>query len=143
MIKLFWNTHNQNKPNPNKSNKENARDQIWGVYHKDCSDKWIYEILNKIEFEVIQSEKDLESEDILVIVDSSVEKKEELYTKLQLICSKMFLIHLGDESGAYDTSLIYNKFNYVWRAFCSNRYFNNKKVSCLPIGYKSGTLFKK
>ena len=143
MIKLFWNTHNQNKPNPNKSNKENARDQIWGIYHKDCSDKWIYEILNKIEFEVIQSEKDLESEDILIIVDSSVEKKEELYTKLQLICSKMFLIHLGDESGAYDTSLIYNKFNYVWRAFCSNRYFNNKKVSCLPIGYKSGTLFKK
>ena len=143
MIKLFWNTHNQNKPNPNKSNKENARDQIWGVYHKDCSDKWIYEILNKIEFEVIQSEKDLESEDILIIVDSSVEKKEELYTKLELICSKMFLIHLGDESGAYDSSLIYNKFNYVWRAFCSNRYFNNKKVSCLPIGYKSGTLFKK
>ena len=143
MIKLFWNTHNQNKPNPNKSNKENARDQIWGIYHKDCSDKWIYEILNKIEFEVIQSEKDLESEDILIIVDSSVENKEELYTKLELICSKMFLIHLGDESGVYDSSLIYNKFNYVWRAFCSSRYFNNKKVSCLPIGYKSGIFFKK
>ena len=142
MIKLFWNTHNQNKPNPNKSNKENARDQIWGVYHKDCSDKWIYEILNKIEFEVIQSEKDLESEDILIIVDSSIEKKEELFTKLELICSKMFLIHLGDESGAYDSLLIYNKFNYVWRTFCFNRYFNNKKVSCLPLGYKSGTLFK-
>ena len=143
MIKLFWNTHNQNKPNPNKSNKENARDKQWGLYHKDYSDKWIYEILNKIEFEVIQSEKDLESEDILIIVDSSVENKEELYTKLELICSKMFLIHLGDESGAYDSSLIYNKFNYVWRAFCSNKYFNNKKVSCLPLGYKSGTLFKK
>jgi len=143
MIKLFWNTHNQNKPNPNKSNKENARDKKWGLYHKDYSDKWIYEILNKIEFEVIQSEKDLESEDILIIVDSSVENKEELYTKLELICSKMFLIHLGDESGVYDSSLIYNKFNYVLRAFCSSRYFNNKKVSCLPIGYKSGTLFKK
>ena len=143
MIKLFWNTHNQNEPNPNKSNKENARDRLWGLYHKDYSDKWIYEILNKIEFEVIQSEKDLESEDILIIVDSSVEKKEELYTKLELICSKMFLIHLGDESGVYDSSLIYNKFNYVWRAFCLSRYFNNKKVSCLPIGYKSGTLFKK
>ena len=143
MIKLFWNTHNQNKPNPNKSNKENARDKQWGLYHKDYSDKWIYEILNKIEFEVIQSEKDLESEDILLIVDSSIENKEELYTKLELICSKMFLIHLGDESGVYDSSLIYNKFNHVWRAFCSNRYFNNEKVSCLPIGYKSGTLFKK
>ncbi len=143
MIKLFWNTHNQNKPNPNKSNKENARDKQWGLYHKDYSDKWIYEILNKIEFEVIQSERDLKNEDILIIVDSSIEEKEELYTKLELICSRMFLIHLGDESGAYDSSLIYNKFNYVWRAFCSNRYFNNKKVSCLPIGYKSGTLFKK
>jgi len=143
MIKLFWNTHNQNKPNPNKSNEENTRDKIWGIYHKDYSDKWIYEILNKIKFEVIQSERDLKNEDILIIVDSSIEEKEELYTKLELICSRMFLIHLGDESGAYDSSLIYNKFNYVWRAFCLNRYFNNKKVSCLPIGYKSGTLFKK
>ena len=143
MIKLFWNTHNQNKPNPNKSNKENARDKKWGLYHKDYSDKWIYEILNKIEFEVIQSERDLKNEDILIIVDSSIEEKEELYTKLELICSRMFLIHLGDESGAYDSSLIYNKFNYVWRAFCLSRYFNNKEVSCLPIGYKSGTLFKK
>ena len=143
MIKLFWNTHNQNEPNPNKTNEENARDQIWGLYHKDYSDKWIYEILNKIEFEVIQSEKDLEREDILIIVDSSIEKKKKIYTKLELICSKMFLIHLGDEAGVYDLSLVYNKFNYVWRTFCLNRYFNNKKVSCLPIGYKSGTLFKK
>jgi len=143
MIKLFWNTHNQNNPNPNKSVKENATDKLWGLYHKDYSDKWIYEILNKIEFEVIQSEKDLKSEDILIIVDSSIEKKEELYTKLELICSRMFLIHLGDEAGDYDASLVYNKFNYVWRTFCLNRYFNNKKVSCLPLGYKSGTLFKK
>lgn len=143
MIKLFWNTHNQNKFNPNKTNKENSRDRKWGLYHKNYSDKWIYEILNKIEFETIQSEKDLEHEDILIIVDSSIENKEELYTKLELICSKMFLIHLGDETFAYDLSKVYNKFNYVWRTFCSNKYFNNKKVSCLPIGYKSGILFKK
>ena len=143
MIKLFWNTHNQNKFNPNKTNKENSRDRKWGLYHKNYSDKWIYEILNKIEFETIQSEKDLEHEDILIIVDSSIENKEELYTKLELICSKMFLIHLGDETFAYDLSMVYNKFNYVWRTFCSNKYFNNKKVSCLPIGYKSGILFKK
>ena len=143
MIKLFWNTHNQNKFNPNKTNKENSRDRKWGLYHKNYSDKWIYEILNKIEFETIQSEKDLENEDILIIVDSSIENKEELYTKLELICSKMFLIHLGDETFAYDLSMVYNKFNHVWRTFCSNKYFNNKKVSCLPIGYKSGTLFKK
>ena len=76
MIKLFWNTHNQNKSSLNKSNKENTKDQFWGLYHKDYSDKWIYEILNKIEFKVIQSEKDLKSEDILIIVDSSIENKE-------------------------------------------------------------------
>ena len=74
MIKLFWNTHNQDEPNPNKTNEENARDQIWGLYHKDYSDKWIYEILNRIEFEVIQSEKDLEREDILIIVSSHITK---------------------------------------------------------------------
>ena len=143
MIKLFWNTHNQNKSNSNEANTKEARDYIWGLYHKNNSDKWIYEILNKIKFKVVQSEKDLESDDILIIIDSNIEKKIELYTKLQVICRKMFLIHLGDESGAYDLSLIYNKFNFVWRGFCLNRYFNNKKVSCLPIGYKSGTFFKK
>ena len=143
MIKLFWNTHNQNKPNSNDANTKEARDYIWGLYHKNNSDKWVHEILNKIQFKVVQSEKDLESEDILIVIDSSVEKKIEFYTKLQAICQKMFLIHLGDESDAYNLSLIYNKFNFVWRSFCSNRYFNNNKVSCLPIGYKSGTFFNK
>ena len=66
MIKLFWNTHNQNKYKSNKSDKENTRDQLWGLYHTDYSDKWIYEILNKIEFDVIQSEKDLERIDQLI-----------------------------------------------------------------------------
>ena len=143
MIKLFWNTHNQNKPDSNDANTKEARDYIWGLYHKDNSDKWIYEILNKIQYKVIQNTKDLESEDVLIIIDSSVEKKIKLYTKLKTICRKMFLIHLGDESGIYDLSLVYNKFNVVWRSFCSNRYFNNNKVRCLPIGYKSGTVFKK
>ena len=37
MIKLFWNTQNQDKPNPNKPHEENARDKLWGIYHKDYS----------------------------------------------------------------------------------------------------------
>ena len=42
MIKLFWNTHNQNKPTSNDPiNKETARNYKWGLYHKDNSDKWI------------------------------------------------------------------------------------------------------
>ena len=143
MIKLFWNSHNQNKPNPNKPNDKKDKDYIWGLYHKNNSDKWIYEILAKIQFQEIQSEKDLESDDILIVVDSSVEEKNEFYVKLKFICSKIYLIHLGDEAGSYDLSTIYNNFKFVWRTFCSNRYFKNEQVSCLPIGYKSGTSFKR
>ena len=143
MIKLFWNTHNQNKTESNNTNTKEVRDYKWGLYHKNNSDKWIYEILKKIQYKVIQNEKDLERGDIIIIVDSSIEKKIGLYTKLQTICSKMFLIHLGDETGIYDSSLIYNKFDFVWRGFYLNKYSNNNKVSCLPIGYKSGTFSKK
>ena len=138
MIKLFWNTHNQNKPN-----EKEDKDYIWGIYHKNNSDKWIFEILDKVQFKLIQSEKDLETNDTLIIVDSSIEKKIEYYDKLKLICSKIYLIHLGDEGGVYDLSSIYKNCNYIWRVFCSNKYFNNKKVSCIPLGYKSGTLFDK
>ena len=138
MIKLFWNTHNQNKPDLHEPNSKDSVDLKWGLYHKDNSENWIRCILNKIKFKVVESENDLESDDIIIIVDSSVEKKNELYEKLKLICSKMFLIHLGDESGSYDLSSIYSNFNFVWRAFFLNKYFKNKQVSSLPIGYKSG-----
>ena len=134
MIKLIWNSHNQ-KNNP--KDKED-RDLIWGEYHRDYSSKWIYEILGKIEFKSIKNEEELDNNDALIIVDSSVEKKTEFYTKLKLLCSKIFLIHLGDETGMNDLNSIYNNCNHVWRTFCSGRYFNNKKVDCFPIGYKSG-----
>ena len=109
MIKLFWNTHNQNKPNEKKD-----KDYIWGIYHKNNSDKWIFEILDKVQFKLIQSEKDLENNDTLIIVDSSIEKKNEYYDKLKLICSKIYLIHLGDEGGVHDLSSIYENCNYIW-----------------------------
>ena len=89
MIKLFWNTHNQ-KNNP--EDKED-RNLIWGEYHRDYSNKWIYEILSKIQFKSIKNEEELDNNDALIIVDSSVEKKIEFYTKLKLLCSKIFLIH--------------------------------------------------
>ncbi len=142
MIKLFWNTHNQITPTSKNPNKEDVFDYKWGFYHKNFSDKWIYCFLDKVQFKIIQNEKDIESEDILIIVDSSIEKKSDFYTKLRLMCSKVFLIHLGDESGAYDLSPIYNNCNFVWKAFCTNKYFNNKKINCLPIGYKSGVVLK-
>ena len=145
MIKLFWNTHNQKKPNSeNKKIKEKQNlDYNWGEYHKNSSDKWIYELLKNIKYKIIENENDIEQDDTLIIVDSSVEEKIELYTKLNLICSKVFLFHLGDEFGFYNIEQVYNNCNYVWRSFCSNKYFNNKKVQCIPLGYKSGVIHKK
>ena len=144
MIKLFWNTHNQNINSTYKqSNKKDKVDHKWGLYHKENSNGWINNILKKIQFKTIKNEKEIDEGEILIIVDSSVEKKIQLYERLKLICSKIFLIHLGDEFGIYDMSTIYNKFNFVWRGFCLNKYFRNEKVNCLPIGYKSGVFFSK
>ena len=143
MIKLLWNSHNQVIPPSSGNDNEIAKNIIWGNYHKKNSDKWIFEILNKVKFNIIEDIKSIENGDVLIIVDSNIERKNNLYSKLRLICSKMFLIHLGDESGILDTSELYDNFNYSWRAFCNNRYFSSKKVSCLPIGYKSGIHLKK
>ena len=143
MIKLFWNTHNQIEPKLGEPKSEDAVNHKWGLYHKENSNNWIYEILNKIQYQTIDSLQDIENQDILIIVDSSVEKKINFYNKLKLISSKIFLIHLGDESGIYDVSEIYNNCDYVWRTFCSNKYFKNKNISCIPLGYKSGINFKK
>ena len=144
MIKLFWNTQNQIKPNSSdkKIRSKQEDDLGWGLYHKENSDKWIYEILKKIEYNIIQSETDLEKNDTLIVIDSSIEEKSELYTKLNIICSKVFLFHLGDESGSYDLSPVYKNCNYIWRTFCSNKYFKNNKIKCIPIGCKSGVLSK-
>jgi len=140
MIKLFWNTQNQKKTNSEdeKIIEQHDRNYSWGIYHKKNSNKWIYEILKKIDYKIIESESELEKNDTLIIVDSTIENKIELYLKLKLICSKIFLFHLGDEPGSFDFSPIYDNCNYSWRAFCSNKYFNNPKVGCIPIGYKSG-----
>ena len=61
---------------------------------------------------------------------------------MKLICAKIFLFNLGDENGSYDLSPIYKNCTYVWRTFCSNKYFKNSQVKCIPIGYKSGVLNK-
>ena len=144
MIKLFWNTHNQRKSNSTdkKIKEKEEMDYGWGLYHKKNSDKRIYEILKKVKYSIIESETNLEKNDTLIIIDSSVEKKIELYSKLKLICSKIFLFHLGDEFGSHNLSSIYDNCNFTWRPFCSNKYFENNKVKCIPIGYKSGVTNK-
>ena len=127
MIKLFWNTQNQKKPSSTdkKIKEKQESDIIWGLYHKKNSDKWVYEILEKIQYKIITSERELQKGDSLIIIDSSVEEKSEFYIKLSEMCSKIYLFHLGDEFGFHDLSVAYKNCNYIWRSFCSSRYFSN------------------
>ena len=64
MIKLFWNTHNQKKPSSSdkKFFEKQELNLSWGIYHKNNSDKWIYEIIKKIQYSVIENETSLEKE---------------------------------------------------------------------------------
>ena len=95
MIKLFWNTHNQRN---NPEDKED-RDLIWGEYHRDYSNKWIHEILNKIQFKSIKNESPVKinaiipkKENIIKVVTSrshannpKLDKFLENYPKYELI----------------------------------------------------------
>ena len=143
MIKLFWNTQNQITPTSNDPNKEDVFDHQWGVYHKVSSDEWIFFLLKKIRYKIILNLDDLAKDDVLIIIDSSVEKKKQLYLKLRLICSKIFLFHLGDEVGMINNSHIYDNCDYVWRTFCANKYFKDENLSCLPMGHKTGIYHRK
>ena len=140
MIKLLWNSQNQEKTISSNENikKIEINNYNWGIYHKENSDIWIYEILKKIKYNTINNENELENGDVLIIIDSNPEKKVKLYEKFKLICSKVFLFHLGDETGSHDLSHVYDKCTYILRTFCSNKYFKNEKVRCIPLGYKSG-----
>ena len=70
MIKLLWNTHKQITNQTNTKNNQDATNHKWGIYHKKSSDKWIFEILENIKYQVIEDEQQIESTDILIIVDS-------------------------------------------------------------------------
>ena len=120
MIKLLWNTHNQKKSTSKDKQivEKLDRDYVWGIYHQKNSNLWVYEILQKVKYKVAKNCADIEKNDVLIVVDSSIEEKIEHYIKLKLICSKIFLFHLGDESGFYDTSFIYKNCDFVWRTFC-------------------------
>ena len=58
MIKLFWNTQNQKKTNSEdeKIIEQHDRNYSWGIYHKKNSNKWIYEILKKIDYKIIEND---------------------------------------------------------------------------------------
>ena len=140
MFKLIWNTANLSdyKPYVNEPSNIKVIASKWGVYHEKNSKKWIFSLLSNVNFEVINQIENIKKEDKLIIVDSSVEKKKEFYSKLNLICSNFFLFHLGDETGGKESLPIYNLSSQSWRTFCSNIYFSSNKTECIPLGPKSG-----
>ena len=127
MLKLFWNT----------TNTDNLKNQKWGEFHKENTSNWLYSLLRDIQFEEVTSLHSVKADDKLIIVDSEVQEKDSFYSKLQFICKKVYLFHLGDETGE-DVKKIYNFCNHTWRFFCYNFYFSSKNISCIPIGYKAG-----
>ena len=128
-MKLLWNT-NKNI------------NSFWGNYHFINSTSWIYTIIEQAKYEIIDHVNKIDEKDQLIIIDSQLSIKKELYEKLSKKCSSIYLIHLGDEGGTEDTNLIYNYCKHVWRTFGLPKYFNNDKITCIPIGYKSGPNFQ-
>ena len=128
MIKLFWNTTSQDP----------VSGFQWGKYHLVNSNFWINYVLAKINLKKINSINEIVQGDTLIIIDCDIDKKIKFYEKLKILCSKFFLVNLGDEGGKKSILESYNLFDHIWRPYFNNHYKNNSKITFLPAGYKSG-----
>tara|TARA_Y100000590_G_scaffold415231_1_gene512822 strand:+ start:2617 stop:3474 length:858 start_codon:yes stop_codon:yes gene_type:complete len=124
-MKLLWNT-NKNL------------NTFWGNYHANNSKDWVFAMLKKINISEIENIEDIHNDDKIIVVDSEISKKNDFYKTILKKTKNIFLIHLGDEGGSENKNFIYNSCIHVWRTFCLGEFFNNKKVTCIPIGYKNG-----
>ena len=102
-MKLFWNTHNQNK-------------SFWGEYHLLNSKEWIFDILGEIKFEEVEDLNLAQNTDSLMIIDSEISGKKDFYEILLNKYKRIYLIHLGDEGGRINKK-IYSNFQHVFRTF--------------------------
>ena len=124
-MKLFWNT-NKNL------------NTFWGNYHANNSKEWIFNILKKLNISEIDKLETILNNEKIIIVDSELSNKNDFYKNLLNKTKNIFLIHLGDEGGTETKNYIYNNCLHIWRPFCLGEFFNNKKVTCIPLGYKNG-----
>tara|TARA_Y100000590_G_scaffold430780_1_gene544776 strand:+ start:208 stop:1062 length:855 start_codon:yes stop_codon:yes gene_type:complete len=125
-MKLFWNCHLYS-------------DSFWGKYHNKNSKMWINDILGSVKFEEINDIEKVKLDEKLIIVDSEIYKKKTFYEKLFNRNKKIYLIHLGDEGGKINKNF-YSNFLHVFRTFYLNSFANNSRITCIPIGYKTGTI---
>ncbi len=124
-MKLFWNT-----------NKEIS--SFWGNYHLKNSKKWIYELLENVEFEEVEKITNDISNQKIIIVDSEIPKKQNFYLNLFKNFKDIYLFHLGDEGGKEYNESFYSNFKHIFRPFYLNKFSTNKKITPIPIGYKTG-----
>ena len=125
-MKLFWNCHLHS-------------DSFWGKYHYQNSKMWINDILRNVKFEEVDDINQVKSDEKLIIIDSEIYKKKLFYEKVLNKNKKIYLIHLGDEGGKINKNF-YSNFLHVFRTFYLNSFSNNSKVTCIPIGYKTGPI---
>ncbi len=126
-MKLIWNT-----------NKE--LNSFWGEYHYNNSKKWIFELLENIEFEEIGSIRNIVPSEKIIIVDSELPRKQNFYSNLFKNHKNLFLIHLGDEGGQEYNDKFYNNFKHIFRPFFLKKFKTNKKITFIPLGYKTGKI---
>jgi len=129
MIKLLWNTTNHQK---------DPFELKWGKYHEKKTKDWIFYLVNKINYKVINSEEEINQNDVLIIADSGIHFKEKLYKNIKILTKKLFLFHINDEHLDKRSNKIYSYFDHVWRTCCGSQYFANNKIKCIPPGFQSG-----
>ena len=129
MIKLFWNTS---------LNQDDSFELDWGKYHAKTSKDWVYFLLKNVNYTFIESDKEINKGDTLILVDSGIHFKESLYKKLKTKTKNFFLFHINDEQLDRRSMSVYDNFDFIWRTCCSPKYLLSNKVKCIPPGYKSG-----
>ena len=134
-MKLLWNT-NKNLPTVS-TNLAEERLIFWGNYHYENSHSWISDLLSKIQITPINNIENLNINEDIIVVDNFINTKESFYYDLSCKVNKIYLIHLGDESGSEKRDMIYSLCEHIWRSFCFQNFYNIKNISCIPIGYKS------
>ena len=124
-MKLIWNTHIDNS-------------SFWGEYHRLNSKMWIFDLLKNVKIEEINDLSSVKTNDSVIIVDSELYQKKNFYNKFFNEFKNIYLFHLGDEGGRVDTNFFYSNFKHIFRTFYLNSFSKKTKITCIPIGYKSG-----
>ena len=82
MKKLIWNTHKNSQ-------------SFWGEYHYNASRNWIFCLLEKIKYKILEDLNQIKKSDEIIIVDCKLNSKTSFYYDLSNKCSKFFFDSFG------------------------------------------------